>query len=718
MNENMLAGFRNRLEEVASEKIYETQCPFCSMQCKKKVIEERTPSRYVYHTVGMDNPTTHGRLCVKGENAYQHAFHSERLKHPLIKENGEFKKATWEEALTLIKKRTEEIGNEFGANAHSVYGGGSLTNEEAYLLGKFARVGLGTKYIDYNGRFCMSAAASASTKTFGIDRGLTNQLAEIEEAKCIILAGTNIAECQPTFVPYFEKAKENGSFIIVIDPRETETSAMADLHLKIKPGYDQALAKRIASYLIKEDLIDEEFCRERTNGLDELLAYLQEEANHTSYEEMDVTEREVLEAAHRFGRAQTGMIFTARGVEQQTDGHESVRHFLNLLLLTGKIGKDGCGYGAITGQANGQGGREHGQKSDQLPGYRKIDNKADRQYIADVWGIRESELPDKGVSAHEMMPLMETGKIRSLFLFGSNPLLSNPHADRVRRGFSELSFMVVADMFLTESAAYADVVLPTTSYLEDEGTLTNVEGRVTLREASKRTPGKARHDWRILADIAKQLGKGEFFSFSSAEEIFNELRLASKGGKADYYGITYDRIREEHGVFWPCRAEGTADEKQMFTEQFATADGKAELFYNPAATHEKEETDDAYPLYLTTGRTMSHYLTGEQTRRSSRLFAREIESTVHIHPETAEKYELKHGEQVILTSARGETIVRCTHSKKIRQDTVFVPMHWGGKQNINNVVDGTLDPDCGMPGFKRSAVALKPITQKVAISAN
>ncbi|RSL29848.1 nitrite reductase [Salibacterium salarium] len=710
MNDNMLASFRERQQSAATETVYETQCPFCSMQCKKKVIEEKRAGRAKYRTIGMDNPTTKGRLCVKGKNAYQHAVHKDRITAPLIKYNGEFHKSSWEDALAVIKQNIQHLQTEHGSDAISVYGGGSLTNEEAYLLGKFARVGLGTKYVDYNGRFCMSSAASAGTKAFGLDRGLTNRIDQIADSKCIILAGTNVAECQPTFVPYLEEAKQNGSFIIVIDPRETDTSAMADLHLKIKPGHDKTLGRLLEKFIVQDHFVDNTFCRERTNGYEELLEELDVLQPEELCKEIGLTVQDVHEAAYRFGSAASGMIFTARGVEQQTDGHETVRHFLNLLLLTGKIGKYASGYGAITGQANGQGGREHGQKADQLPGYRSIENPEHRRYIADVWGVEESSLPEKGVSAYEMMERIEEEEIKGLILVGSNPVISNPNANLVDKALSSLSFMVAAEMFMTESAAYADVILPTTSYLENEGTLTNMEGRVTLREASRPPSGQSKHDWQIISEIAAVLGKGDFFSYDSAESIFNELRLASRGGKADYYGISYDRIRRESGVFWPCPSEESEGETTLFSQHFATDNGKAYFYYDGAASREtkKECTSEAYPLFITTGRTMNHYLTGEQTQRSSRLIAREFESFVYVHPETASSYGVRSGELVVLASKQGETTLRCSISEKIRTDTLFAPMHWGGTQNINKLIAGDLDPICRMPGFKRAAVSLRP----------
>ncbi|WP_298784730.1 molybdopterin oxidoreductase family protein [uncultured Marinococcus sp.] len=694
---------------VLEENRHQAQCPFCSMQCKKEVVEQITTKGIKYKTVGVDNPTTHGRLCVKGHSAYQHAIHEDRITTPMKKVNGRFKSIEWDEALDIIEQRTKDIQQTSSKNALSVYGGGSLTNEESYLLGKFARVGLQTKYIDYNGRFCMSSAASAATKTFGVDRGFTNGIEEIPNAKCIILAGTNIAECQPTIMPYFEEAKQNGAFIIVIDPRVTETAKMADLHLQLKPGEDWSLTTALLKVIFDKNLQNKEFLQNRTEGAEELEAYVRQYSVDELAKRADVPRGDIEQAATIFAEAGTGMIFTARGVEQQIDGHQAVRHFINLALICGHIGKPGSGYGAITGQANGQGGREHGQKSDQLPGYRSIEDPKAREHMAAVWNVNEKDLPGKGVSAYEMMQKTQNGEIKGMFLVGSNPIASNPNASIVKQGLEALDFLVVVDLFISETAEYADLVLPSTAYIEDEGTLTNMEGRVTWRQGDRPAPGQAKHDWEILSLIAARLGKEKWFSYRSAKDIFEELRFASKGGPADYYGITYERIKKENGVFWPCPSPEEQGRQRLFDESFVHDSGRARCF-TPEYGEEiiKERLSEARPLYLTTGRVMSHYLTGVQTGKSAKLNARYFESFVEIHPETAEKYGIKENDLVTLESLQGSIVVRNQWSENIRKDTIFVPFHWAGKQNVNRLIAGTLDPVCQMPGFKLAAVSMKP----------
>ncbi|MBB6731036.1 molybdopterin oxidoreductase family protein [Cohnella sp. CBP 2801] len=687
----------------------ETQCPFCSVQCKMTVTEERGPAgRPAFRTEGRMNAASEGRLCVKGMNAVQHAASRERLRQPLLKRDGEWTAVSWPEAYAEIRRRWAKLQETAGPDAIALYGGGSLTNESAYLLGKFARVALRTRHIDYNGRFCMSAAASAGVKTFGIDRGLTNRLSDIPLAKCIILAGTNIAECQPTLMPYFTKAKENGAFIVVIDPRSTGTSELADLHLKVRPGTDAALVNGLLKVVAEEGLVDFDFLRGRTNGWEAVLAHAERQDLDAVSNLTGVDGEEIRRAALSYGRAETGMIFTARGVEQHRDGHLAVRNFLNLALMTGKIGKPGCGYGAITGQGNGQGGREHGQKADQLPGYRSIENEADRRYVAGVWGVDPDDLPGKGVSAYEMIERAYKGDIRSMLVMGSNPIVSNPNALLAEEAMRRLDFLVVADLFLSETAQLADLVLPVAAYLESTGTLTNLEGRVLLREAARPAPGEAKQDWQVLCELARELGEGERFPFRSAEEIFEELRLASRGGIADYYGITYDRLRKEEGVYWPCPFPDRPGPGRLFEEKFAHEGGRAAMTVVEGLPPE-EEPDAEFPLLLTNGRVLPHYLTGVQTRRSPALAARAIENTIDIHPAAARRFGIEGGALVRVRSRRGEAIVRSRLTADIREDTVFIPMHWGGVQNVNRVTNPVLDPFCRMPDFKSCAVALETL---------
>ncbi|WP_066367252.1 assimilatory nitrate reductase catalytic subunit NasC [Neobacillus fumarioli] len=703
---DFLANFQTKYKELNKEDIYDARCPFCSVQCSMQVIEERIVSRKVFKVKpNKEDPVSGGRLCIKGVNAHEHVVNGQRILYPLLKIDDEFHRVSWSLALDYIKEKLVKLQAEHGNDSLGVYGGGSLTNEEAYLLGKFARVALKTKYIDYNGRFCMSSAATAANLVFGMDRGLTCELSDIPEAECIILAGTNIAECQPTLMPYFLKAKKKGSFIIVIDPRETLTTKLADLHIKVRPGMDANLINGMLKFIVEKGYVDHSFVKERTKGFEKLQEFLQSVKLQVISELTGVSVHVIELAAEKFGKSRSGIVLTARGVEQHASGVETVKNFINLSLITGKIGRRGCGYGSITGQANGQGGREHGQKADQLPGYRSLSNLAHRKYIAGVWGIREMELPRKGVSAYEMIQKVAEKEIKGLFIMGSNPVVSSPNAIFVEKALGQLEFLVVADLFLSETARMADVILPTTSYLEDTGTVTNLECRVVLREGMRRKLGETKHDWEILCELANKMGKSEYFSYSSAEEIFEELRVASKGGIADYYGITYQRLKDEQGLYWPCPVDGHPGKKHLFTSSFAHEDGKAVIFTVKQQVP-KETISPEYPLFLTTGRIMHHYLTGVQTRKCSKLKGSVSEPLLIIHPETAKKYQIEEGVLVKVQSKRGCAVMRTSFSPGIREDTLFTSFHWGDLQSINRVTNPVLDPLSKMPEFKVCAVKI------------
>ncbi|MGM0901711.1 MAG: assimilatory nitrate reductase catalytic subunit NasC [Bacillota bacterium] len=715
---DFLKGFREREYQQTKEYLHETQCPFCSMQCKMNLHEDRSKQKSRYKVTPLkSDPVSEGRLCPKGIFSYKHALSSGRLRTPMLKVDDSFVPVTWEKAYHWLSKKIFSVQEKYGKNGMSVYGSGALTNEKTYLLGKFSRVALETKYIDYNGRFCMSSAAGASNQAFGVDRGLTNPLSEIEDAECIVLAGTNVAECQPTMMPYFRRAKANGGKIIVIDPRETLTSKIADLHLKVKPGMDAALVNGMLKVIVDEDYVNHSFMQESVEGGAELLAFARTIDLNEVERITGVAKSQIIEATRIYGRATTGMVFTARGVEQHAGGVNNVRNFINLVLLTGKIGKQGCGYGTITGQGNGQGGREHGQKTDQLAGYRSIDNAEHRNHIAKVWGIDEASIPGKGVSAYEMFEKILEQEIRGMIVLGSNPVVSNPNTNLVKSAMGKLDFLVVIDTLMSETAELADLILPGSTHLEEEGTMTNLEGRVILRKATRKLPGEARLDWQILCEISELLGKGQFFSYQSSEEIFEELRRASQGGIADYAGITYERIEEEKGVYWPCPSESHPGTPRMFEGgKFYHENRKARV--TPIANQfPSERTDEAFPLTLTTGRILHHYQTGVQTRMTAEL-NKTSEPFLEIHPTTASKIGLVDKEKARICSRRGEMILRVKFSKGIREDCVFVPFHWEGKQSINQLTLPELDPQSRMPEFKACAVRVTTLEAEKEVLGN
>jgi assimilatory nitrate reductase catalytic subunit len=681
-----------------------THCPYCSLQCGMHL---ESASSGLWNVTKRDFPTNRGGLCQKGWTSAELLNSPDRLLTPLVREtrSDPLRPATWDEALDHIRLAIERVQRTYNRDAVGIFGGGGLTNEKAYMLGKFARAGLRTSQIDYNGRFCMSSAAAASVKAFGIDRGLPFPLADITRAETILLVGSNLAETMPPVMQYFEEQKKRGGSLIVVDPRSTPTAAASALHLQITPGTDATLANGLLHIAIKEGYIDNAFISERTRDFElarrQALSFWPERVERIT----GIPENQVRRAAELLGRAKTAIILTARGPEQQSQGVNNVLAFINLALALGKSGKPYCGYGCLTGQGNGQGGREHGQKADQLPGYRRLDNPEHRHFIADVWGLPESDLPGPGRSAYEMLETMGSdGGVRALLVFGSNVAVSAPRAGHIEKRLDSLDFLMVSDFFLSETAEHADVVLPSAQWAEEEGTMTNVEGRVILRQRAIEPPAGVRTDLEIISSIAERLGCGLCFP-SQPGEVFEELRRASAGGVADYSGITWERIRRSDGIFWPCPGEDHPGTPRLFLDRFGTEDGRAR-FHPVPFRHAMEEPDEEFPLYLTTGRIMAQYQSGTQTRRVAALMASAPEAFVQIHPSMARTYGIADGDRVSLTTRRGTAEMKAQLTQSIRIDTLFVPFHFGGAGRANLLTNPALDPVSKMPEFKVCAVRI------------
>lgn len=688
------------------ESFIPTHCSYCGMQCGMNIRVDDATGNVVGIEPRYEWPVNQGRLCPKGVTAYQQVEHPDRILRPLIKRNGKFIEASWEEAYDLIERKFKEIATKYGKDALGVYGGVSMTNEKCYLVGKYARVALGTKHIDYNGRYCMSSAAGGFNATLGMDRGSTLPWPDLLHSDCFFLAGSNTAECHPTSITWFWRGRDRGAKLIVADPRETPTARIADVHLDLKPGTDSALANGIAHILIKEGYVDNEYVAQRVNGFEDLEKMVEKFTPEYTSRLTGVAQEKIIKAAHMYGEAKKSVVMFARGVEQQRKGVDNVGSYTNLALIRGQIGKFASGVATFTGQGNGQGGREHGQKADLLPGYRKLTDPEAVQYISQVWGIDPAEMPGPGVSAYEMLDSIHQGTVRAMHVICSNPAVSSPNAQHVWKALEKLEFLVVNDFFLSETAEFADVVLPTTTWAEDEGTTTNTEGRVIKINQIRKPAGESKPDWQILSEIAARMDRGKHFEYKNAEQIFNELRVASKGGKADYYGITYEKIEKQQGVFWPCPDLDHPGTPYVYQDSFPTPDGKANLRvvdWQEAGEIQSKE----FPEILTTGRVVFHYLSGNQTRRIDFLMEKCPEPYAEMHPEMASKYNLQDGEEVELETRRAKMKLKVRLTKAIRKDTVFVPYHWGKELSINQLTNPCLDPVSRMPEFKVCAVRLR-----------
>jgi assimilatory nitrate reductase catalytic subunit len=683
-----------------------THCPYCSLQCGLTLTPRGTRLELAARE---DFPVNRGGLCIKGATATELLDHPERISQPLVRDGRgtPLRSGSWDEALDRVTAAIRRAQRAHGPEAVGCFGGGGLTNEKAYQLGKFARVALRSSAIDYNGRFCMSSAATAGQRAFGIDRGLPFPLSDVAAADIVLIVGSNPADTMPPAMQWFEQGRARGARHIVVDPRVTATARTAHLHLQATPGTDLALANGMLHVAIRDGLVDSAYIEARTSGFDAVRRAVRADWPDWVERVTGVPVAALTEAVRLLAGARSAMVLTGRGAEQHANGTDTAQAWINLALALGLPGRRGSGYGTVTGQGNGQGGREHGQKADQLPGYRKLTDPVARAHVAAVWGVDPDELPGPGLSAYEMLDRLGTdGGVRVLLVMASNIVVSAPNSTHVVKRLDALDFLVVSDFFLSETAERADVVLPTTQWAEEDGTMTNLEGRVLLRRRATTPPAGARSDLEILRDLAVRLGRGRFFS-ADASEVYDELRRASAGGPADYAGITLDRLAAGEELFWPCPSPGHPGTPRLFTESFPTPDGRAR-FHVVRSGGSGEPPDERFPFVLTTGRTLTHYQSGTQTRRTPTLRALEPAAFAELHPWLARLVGVADGERVRLATRRGSAVLRARITDSIRPETVFVPFHWGGTASVNALTSPRLDPHSRMPEFKTCAVAVEP----------
>jgi assimilatory nitrate reductase catalytic subunit len=704
---------------VEPDKLVKTHCCFCGQQCGIQL--KVRDNEVIGFEPWEEFPFNRGMLCPKGVKRYLQGSHPDRLLTALRRdpsaESG-FSPMPYDEAIAKVASEIQRIQQAHGPGAMGVLSGASLTTEKTYLMGKFARVCLKTPYIDYNGRLCMVSAGAANKKAFGIDR-TTNPWSDMVGTEVIWVAGSNVAECSPITTNYIWQAREQGAKVIVQDPRITPVARTCDLFLPVKPGRDAAVFAGVLNLMIENDWVDHEFINNNTVGFEEVADYCKQWTPAKTAEVTGVPERSLRQAAEWWGRAKSSFLFHARGIEHHSNGVQNALGTINLVLASGRLGKPKSGYGTITGQANGQGGREHGQKCDQLPGWRDIVDPEHRQYIAGVWGVDEKEIPGPGVDAYEMFRKIDAGEIKGLLSICFNPKVSLPDNNFVTRALEKLEFYVAIDFFLNETARHADIVLPGSLHEEDEGVVTQIEGRVIKINKAVDCPGEARQDWVIIQDIARALSRPHGFTFNSPREIFEELRIASKGGVADYSGITWEKVERQFGVFWPCPSHdyqtgqpvpdhpgtprlfepGSYNPVAKGAGPFYFSDGKARFNVADYRTP-VDDISAEYPLFLTTGRVVSQFLSGTQTRRIGPLIDQYPEPRIELHPRLAAKLGIADNDWATAETRRGSITLRAQVVTTIRPDTIFIPYHWAGKKSANQLTVAAQDPISKIPQYK------------------
>ncbi|GAB4084683.1 molybdopterin oxidoreductase family protein [Myceligenerans cantabricum] len=779
----------------------DTHCPYCALQCGMSLAPGTPPGAGGRHHLPVtvtprEFPTNRGGLCQKGWTSASVLTAADRLTTPLVRRSllpsapqeasardhavvgdGDLTTAqddvggqagaedplvpvSWGTVLDLVAGRLAALRQEHGPGSVAVFGGGGLTNEKAYALGKFARTVLQTPNIDYNGRFCMSSAAAGANRSLGADRGLPFPLADLGGADVVLLLGSNLAETMPPAVQHLAGAREAGrrgtGGLVVVDPRASATARLTDdgagVHLQPVPGTDMVVLLALLHVILAESLADREYLAERVTGFDDVArsvaAWWPERAETVCgvpAGELRHVARMLAGAAPAHG-GRGAYVLTGRGVEQSTQGTATVTATINLALTLGLVGREGSGYGAITGQGNGQGGREHGQKSDQLPGYRKIDDPAAREHVAGVWGVTPGSLPGPGKPAVQLLrSLGVSDGPRALLVHGSNLVVSAPDAGSVADRLRSLDLLVVCDFVPSETALLADVVLPVTQWAEEEGTMTSLEGRVIRRRRAVDAPGEVRSELWVLAELARRLGTagetapGSVTFSTDPAEVFDELARASRGGVADYSGLSHARLDADEtaagpGFFWPVPATparaawsepaaprdlpvpgSTPGETQdhpgtprLFLDGFPTPDGRARMI---PVDHDGPSDDvrPGAPLYLVTGRVLQHYQSGAQTHRVADLERIVPEPYIELHPVLGFRVGVPDGARARLTTARGFVEATARWTDAVRPDTVFMPFHWSGTGSVNRVTTDATDPISGMPEFKVCAVEITPV---------
>lgn len=666
-----------------------TICPYCSCGCGINLVVR--DGQIIGQEPWKEHPINEGANCPKGKNAYEYIYSEDRLKTPLIRKNGKLEEASWDEALDLIASKFKEATPEtFGA-----LGSGKTSNEESYLLQKFVRVAMGTNTIEYVGRLCHSSAVAALVPAVGSGVMQTAQ-PDIELADCIFLAGVNIQETFPMMARRVLRAKARGATVIYTDPRKTVTAMqLADIHLPLNAGTDVALINAMMSVILSEGLEDKEFIASRTAGIEELRESLASIDLKEAEKITGVPQQTIKQAARAYAKAERACILYDQGICQHTVGADNVKVHADLALLTGNIGRPGTGVNSMRGQISGEGSGDMGCLAVFYPGFKKVGDDS-AKFFEDAWGV--SGLPTKpGATYIDMLY-----KCPYLYIVGTDPMMAVPDANNLKKALEQASFVVVQDIFLSESAKLADVVLPAATWVEREGTHTYVDRRVQKIDQVVEPPGEARPDWWIICQLAERMGFKDKFDFDSAEEIFEEIRKCVP----QYGGLTYERLQKtKGGIHWPCPSEDHPGTPTMFLEKFNTPDGLGHfqtVEFKPPA----EVPDEEYPYVLTTGRSIFHYHTGTMTRRTSRLNDEVQHGFVEVNPKDAKKAGVRDRDMVALSTRRGSIEVQAKVTDEVPPGLLFIPFHFA-ESCANVLTNPALDPSCKCAETKVCAASME-----------
>ena len=695
--------FRGELKVSEVDKKVITTCPYCGVGCQTEIfVNDNT----IVRSDGVDDVSpNYGMLCVKGRFGYQYANNRKRLTHPLIKRNGKFEKASWEETIEYVAKRFSEIREKHGKKSLAGYSSAKCSNEENYIFQKFIRIAFGNNNVDYCTRLCHASTVTAMLKSFGDGAG-SNSIEDFETTDCLIVTGNNIIDTHPITATYVKRGKMKGQKIIVIDPKWTPLVKFADVWLQPRLATDVALLNGMINIIIENGWIDEKFIESRVEGGMTTFESLKELTSKYTPEKTEeitgVAKEKLFEAAKIYATAKTAMIATGMGLSQQTVGTNNVFSLINMCLITGQIGKELCGINPPRGQNNVQGATDVGASPVNYPGYIPVTNDENRKRIADLWSVSfESLDPKPGLTTIEIINAAHDGGVKAMYIMGENPVVTDPNQNHTVEALKKLEFLVVQDIFETETSEYADVILPAASLFEKDGTVVNSDRRVLRLRKTIDAPGESRLDYEICISIAEKMGYS-IGKYKNAEEIFTELTKAAP----IFGGISYKRI-EKHGIQWPCYDENHPGTSTLFLERFNTESGKAKIFPVEYAV-QSETPNKEFPFVLNSGRLLYQYHSATMSRKSDVLNAYANEAYILINPEDAEMLEIQHGDKVRVSSKRGSLKTTAHISDEVLKGETFMPWHFH-EAAVNALTRSEIDPMSKIAPFKYSVVKVERV---------
>ncbi len=703
----------------ASGPWHRTLCPYCGVGCGLLV---RVDAGVVARVKGDPaHPANFGDVCAKAVHLPPALKTDDRLCFPQIRvrRDAPLERVPWDLALRVVAERFREIVAAYGPDAVAFYASGQLLTEEYYVASKLAKGFLRTNNFDTNSRLCMASAAVGYARSLGSD-GPPAAYADIEEANCFFLIGTNTADCHPITFKRIRRrklARPDDVFVMVADPRWTETADIADLHLALRPGSDIALLHGMLHVLWREGRLDGRFIAEHTSGWDALQAVIEGYPPERAAAITGLAAETIRVAARRFGAARAALSLWSMGVNQSHVGTDKNAAIINLHLATGQIGRPGAGPFSLTGQPNAMGGRETGGLSHLLPGYRLISDAGARALVERAWGAPENAIsPRPGRSALEIFEGLASGKVRAVWIICTNPAASMPDLDLVEKALRQADLVIVQDAYHpTETTRFADVLLPAAQWPEKDGVMTNSERRLTYLPKLTEPPGEALPDAVILTRFAHEMGWKDSFAYESTADIFGEFAALTAGTVCDCAGLSHARLKSEGPLQWPVPAPDHAGTERLYTDGvFPTPDGRARFV---AVEHDEpvEPVDATFPLTLTTGRVRDHWHTLTRTGKSPALLSRTPEPLLEVNTRDAARAGLQDSDFVEVVSRRGKVVAQCRVSAAIREGTCFLPFHWGRRfgfyKSANNLTLSARDPLSKQPELKACAVRLRRLVE-------